>query len=211
MKSNIKNKVLKRLGLLYPNPKSELNFSNEYQLLVSVLLSAQCTDKKVNETTPAFFKKYPSFMHLSMARLSAVQQLLRPINYYKTKSRNLIVLSKKVVSEFKQKVPKTFKELISLPGIGQKTANVILSELGITRTFPVDTHVFRVSRRLGLARGKTVEIVEEELKAAFDSKHWRTLHHLLILHGRRICKASSPMCEKCVLLDCCPSAESFKK
>ena len=203
-----KSRLLRILARLYPQPASELVFANEYQLLSCVVLSAQCTDKKVNQVTPELFLRYPTFEALAGAQLADVEAIVRPINYYRTKAGNLIALSSQVCCEFGGKVPRTHAQLTSLPGVGNKTANVVLSELGAARTFPVDTHVFRVSRRLGLARGNTVAKVEEELKAQFASRHWRNLHHRLILHGRRTCKAPRPLCEACALTRMCRYSRS---
>jgi endonuclease III len=204
-----KRRNLRRLlAASYPNPQTELVFTGEYQLVICVVLSAQCTDKKVNETTPVLFTRYPSFSALAQARLRDIEHLIRPINYYRTKAKNIIGLAAQVTKEFGGKLPRTHEELLSLPGVGNKTANVVLSELGAAKTFPVDTHVFRVSKRLGLAHGGTVEQVEEELKANFKAAHWHNLHHWLILHGRRICKAPRPLCEICPLTTVC---ESWKK
>lgn len=199
-----KTKLIQILGELYPDPKSELNFSNNYQLLVCVLLSAQCTDKKVNQVTPSLFAKYPDFSALAAAELSEMEAILRPINYYKTKAKNLINLGALVVEKHASQVPLSFDLLTSLPGIGQKTANVILSETGAAHTLPVDTHVFRLAHRLGLATGNKPEKVEEELKAQFEPVKWRNLHHWLILHGRRVCKAQNPACNDCRLNQICP-------
>jgi endonuclease-3 len=196
---------------LYPSPASELNFKNSYQLIVCVVLSAQCTDKKVNEVVPSLFKKFPDFAHLGQAKFSEVARIIRPINYYRTKSKNLIAMAKLVCVQHQGKVPQLHKELTALPGVGNKTANVVLSELGTANTFPVDTHVFRVSKRLGLAQGKTVELVEKELKQEFASDLWRPLHHWLIFHGRRVCKASRPRCEECQLSKLCPSSSFSSK
>lgn len=206
-----KQKLLKKFGKLYPNPKSELKFRGNYQLLVSVILSAQCTDKKVNETTPELFNTYPNFLSLSKARLSNLEKIIRPINYYKSKSKHLLAMAKSVVANFNGKIPRSHQELTSLAGVGNKTANVILSELGIEPALPVDTHVFRVSKRLGLAKSKDRDKVELELKQEFQAKDWRNLHHWLIFHGRRVCKAQNPQCELCALSELCPSAESFNK
>ncbi len=198
------NKILKAFGLLYPNPKSELNFSNEYELLISVLLSAQCTDKKVNQVTPKLFEKYQNFQGLSAAQISELESIVRPINYYKTKSRNLIALASIVSNQYGGTMPRSFEELIKLPGVGRKTANVILGELGLNHTLPVDTHVFRVAQRLGWAKGKTPEEIEEQLREKFKSNLWRPIHHWLILHGRRVCKAQRPLCNECKLTKLCP-------
>jgi endonuclease-3 len=199
--------LLRRFRRMYPDPRSELDFCDAYQLAVAVVLSAQCTDKKVNEVTPALFRRYPSFARLAAAKVSDIEKIIRPVNYYRTKARNLVSLARTVVEEPGGELPATHSGLIALPGVGNKTANVILSELGQARTFPVDTHVFRVSKRLGLARGETVEEVERELRALFDPRHWRNLHHWLIFHGRRVCKAGRPLCEACALCDICPSCD----
>ena len=197
--------IIRVLSKTYPEPKSELNFSNEYELLVAVVLSAQCTDKKVNEVTPSLFKSFPDPLSLSKANLSEIEEIVRPINYYKTKAKNLLGLGKMLAIEFNGNVPRSFEMIRKLPGVGQKTANVVLGELGAAKTFPVDTHVFRVSKRLGFATAKTREKVEEELKKRFDKRLWRKLHHWLILHGRRVCKAQKPLCNECSLSKNCPS------
>ncbi|RIL08549.1 MAG: endonuclease III [Proteobacteria bacterium] len=203
MKKSEQALLLKLLGGLYPEPRSELNFSNDYQLTICVILSAQCTDKKVNEVTPALFSRYPDFRSLAKGRVVSVEKIIRQVNYYRTKARNIIAASKQIMERFSGKLPDTHPDLISLPGIGQKTANVILGERGVAATFPVDTHVFRVSKRLGLASGKTPEKVEEELKQRFQKRYWRFLHHALILHGRRVCKAQRPLCGECKLKNIC--------
>lgn len=200
------DELLQAFEKLYPDPRSELNFSNEYELVVSVLLSAQCTDKKVNEVTPILFKECPNFKKLSGITPKKLESIIRPINYYKTKAKNLIALSKQVCSTHNAKVPRTFQELTDLPGIGRKSANVVLNELGISHALPVDTHVFRVSQRLELAKGKTPEEIEEQLKLKFNPEFWRPLHHWLILHGRRVCKAQRPLCAQCELNKICPSS-----
>ena len=205
MQESDKKKLLKSFSKLYPNPKSELNFKNRYQLVVAVSLSAQCTDKKVNEVTPLLFKKYQNFKELSKATINSVEKIIRQVNYYKTKSKNIINMSKMVSKEFKNRLPTKHEDLIKLPGVGNKTANVVLSELGIVPTFPVDTHVFRLSKRLNLAKGKNVKIVEEELKKGFKPELWRNLHHYLIFHGRRVCKAQNPLCNECKISNLCPS------
>ncbi len=199
--------LLQALAELYPDPHSELDFTNEYQLLIAVMLSAQCTDKKVNQVTPELFKAYPTFKALSEAKLSDVERIIRPINYYKTKSKNLIATGKEAVERFQSKVPDSHDELTSLPGVGNKTANVILSEKGVVPAFPVDTHIFRLAHRLGLSSGKNPDAVEKDLRKAFPSSEWRNLHHRLIFHGRRVCSARSPQCGGCVLRKLCPSAD----
>jgi endonuclease-3 len=174
-------KLVQALAQLYPEPRSELDFSNEFELIIAVILSAQCTDVKVNQVTAKLFKRYPTPERLARAKLTEVEQIIRPINYYKTKS----------------------KELTELPGVGRKTANVVLGELGVIPTLAVDTHVFRVSHRLGLSVGKTPDKVEEDLKQQFPASEWRALHHRLIFHGRRVCKARQPNCQECSLSKLC--------
>ncbi len=202
-----KKKILKILEELYPDPRSELNFVNEFQLTICVMLSAQSTDKKVNEIAPELFREYPDFASLAKAKLSSVEHIIRQVNYYKTKAKNLIATSAKVTKEYGGTLPRTHAELISLPGVGNKTANVILSEIGAASTFPVDTHVFRVAKRLGFASGENPHKVEEELKKLFEKRHWRNMHHWLIFQGRRVCKAQFPRCAECKLAPFCPSRQ----
>lgn len=201
-----RNFILSTLRRLYPEPRSELNFRNSYELLVAVMLSAQCTDKKVNEVTPALFRACPDFADLARAKLPEIERIIRPINYYRTKARNLLSMAESVASAGGD-LPRTREGLMALPGVGQKTASVILSELGLEPALPVDTHVFRVARRLGLSAGNNPREVEEDLKRAFPAKTWRELHHWLIFHGRRVCKARKPSCASCPLAKRCPSAE----
>ncbi len=192
---------------LYPEAASELNFKNEFELCVAVVLSAQCTDKKVNQVTPTLFERFPDFAALAHANLSTIEEIIRPINYYRTKSKNLLALGQRVTNEFAGKLPRSFEELTSLAGIGRKTANVVLGELGVVHTLPVDTHVFRVAQRLGLAKGTKPEQIEQQLKARFPPELWRPLHHWLILHGRRVCKAQRPNCPDCTLCSICPTGQ----
>jgi len=206
MRPKDKRVLLTSLAELYPNPHSELDFSNEYQLLIAVVLSAQCTDRKVNHVTPSLFQRYRDFKSLSQAKLVDVEAIIRPINYFKTKSKNIIETAKRVVQQHASTLPKTREELISLPGVGRKTANVVLGELGVEPSFPVDTHVFRVAHRLGLSEGRTPDAVEADLKRLFAPAEWRNLHHRFIFHGRRVCKARNPACALCVLHGLCPSS-----
>lgn len=201
--------ILARFRRIYPDPRSELNFRSSFELLVSVMLSAQCTDKKVNEIAPSLFKRFKNFEQLSKAKISEVERIIRPINYYRTKSKHIVEMAKEVHENLKDTMPRTHDDLTKLPGVGRKTANVILGELRIEPSLPVDTHVFRVAKRLGFATGKTPEKVEEDLKKAFPSKDWYNLHHWLIYHGRRVCKAQRPLCSECKVRNFCPSAEDF--
>ncbi len=194
---------MKRLAAAYPNPKSELNFSDDYQLVVAVVLSAQCTDKKVNQVTPTLFERYTTFQSLAAGSVEEIEAIIKPINYYRTKARNIRALAEQVVERWGGQLPATIDDLQTLPGVGRKTANVVASERGTEAGLAVDTHVFRVSRRLGLARGKDAREVEEELRGQFPKKRWRALHHSLILHGRAVCTARNPRCDECVLSALC--------
>ncbi len=171
------------------------------------MLSAQSTDKKVNEVTPELYRRFPHFRDLQHAKVKEIESLIREVNYHKTKAKHLIATSVRVCDVYSGKVPRTHEDLTSLPGVGNKTANVVLSELKITPAFPVDTHVYRVSRRLGLASANTRDKVELELREEFEPQIWRNLHHWLIFHGRRVCKAQRPLCSECDLRKICPSAE----
>lgn len=206
MRGAKKQRLVSLFQSLYPTTGSELNFQNPYQLVVAVSLSAQCTDKKVNEITPILFSAYPDFKSLAAADVLDVEKIIRPINYYRTKSKNITNMAQKVITEFNGVLPKTHEELVTLPGVGRKTANVVLGELKITPAIPVDTHVFRVSKRLGIASGNTPDAVEAELQKAFPPELWYNLHHWLIYHGRRVCKAQRPLCSECALREICPSA-----
>ena len=152
-------KILAILSSLYPDAKAELNFKNDYQLVVAVVLSAQCTDKKVNQVTPELFKKYKNFRELSLAKEADVAKIIRPINYYKIKAKNIIGLSQQVITEFKNKLPTDKCSLQTLPGVGRKTANVVQCEKGTEPALPVDTHVFRVSNRIGLTKNSKKQMV----------------------------------------------------
>jgi endonuclease-3 len=200
--------LLELLAKLYPEPRSELVFANEFQLIIAVMLSAQCTDVKVNQVTPELFAAFPNAAALAKAKLKDVEAIIRPINYYKTKAKNIIATSALLHSSYRGNVPQTHEELIALPGVGRKTANVVLGETGAVPALPVDTHVFRVARRLGLSEGSTTDAVERDLTRLFPAQEWRPLHHRLIFHGRRVCKARSPQCATCALAVVCPSATS---
>ncbi|MFN4894257.1 MAG: endonuclease III [Pseudomonadota bacterium] len=201
--------LLAILAQLYPEPRSELAFSNDFELIIAVMLSAQCTDVKVNQVTPILFKKFPSAARLAKAKLSDVEKIIRPINYFKTKSRNIIATSEILTAKYDGAVPRTHEELTALPGVGRKTANVVLGETGAVPALPVDTHVFRVARRLGLSSSEDTEGVERDLMKQFPSSEWRPLHHRLIFHGRRVCKARNPQCDKCALRQLCPNKPSL--
>ena len=187
-----------------PNPKTELKFNSPFELLVAVVLSAQCTDVRVNKTTPHLFNKYPDAKKLSRAYFNEVFNIIKSISYPNNKSKHLIGLAKKITTKHKGKIPNSFAELESLPGVGRKTANVILSVLYKKPTMAVDTHVNRVSKRIGLVNSnKNLKEVEFDLIKNFDKADIPKAHHWLILHGRYVCLAKKPKCEVCKITKFC--------
>ena len=186
-----------------PISESELHFGSPYQLLVATMLSAQCTDRRVNMTTPALFSAYPTPQALAEASFEDVLELIRSISYPNSKARHLIGMAQKLVSDFGGEVPSDIDALMSLPGVGRKTANVVASITWKEPVIAVDTHVFRVSRRLGLSRGTTPRAVELDLEKHIPEEFRPIAHHWLILHGRYICTAQKPKCAGCPLAQWC--------
>lgn len=186
-----------------PVAVSELHYSNAYQLLVAVVLSAQCTDKRVNLTTPAFFEKYPTPCELALADAGDILPLIRSISYPNSKAEHLAAMGRKLVSDFNGEVPSEVDALMTLPGVGRKTANVIASIIYNRPVIAVDTHVFRVSHRLGLSKGNTPEAVERDLERHVPEELRPICHHWLILFGRYTCTAQRPHCSDCPLREFC--------
>lgn len=193
----------------YDNAVTELEYKNDYELLIAIILSAQCTDKRVNIITPALFEKYPSSKELSKADLEDVKELLKSCSFFNNKAKNIIAMAKSVEEFHNGEIPHDTKQLIKLAGVGNKTANVFMIEAEGANLMAVDTHVFRVSHRLGLSDAKTVEKTEEQLvKKLKDDLH--IFHQAMVLFGRYICKAVKPECEKCFLTEVCKTKKSFK-
>lgn len=186
-----------------PSATSELHYGSPYQLLVAVILSAQCTDRRVNMTTPAIFARYPDVQSLASATEDELLPLVKSISYPNSKTAHLIAMARKLVSDFGGEVPSDTDELMSLPGVGRKTASVIASIVYDKPVIAVDTHVFRVSHRLGLSKGKTPEAVQKDLESHIPIDKRAISHHWLILHGRYTCTARSPKCESCGLRPWC--------
>ena len=197
------DKVLEHFSAAMPVAESELVFRSPYQLLVAVMLSAQCTDKRVNLTTPALFGEYPDAEALSRASFDEVYALIKSISYPNSKAKHLIAMAQKLVAEFGGEVPSGIEELMSLPGVGRKTANVVASITWGEPVIAVDTHVFRVTHRLGLSSGKTPYAVEQDLEKHIPEELRPKAHHWLILHGRYTCTALKPKCEGCALALLC--------
>lgn len=189
--------VFKELLALYPNPKTELNFNNSFELLIAVILSAQCTDARVNLVTPFLFKKYPTPQKLSKAPQEKVEAIIHSCGFYKAKARNIIKASQDLVEKFNGEIPDSLESLISLAGVGRKTASVVLNQAFDMPAIAVDTHVARVSQRLGWTRHEDPVKIEFDLRELLPEKLWSIVNTLLILHGRRTCKARSPLCAEC--------------
>jgi len=201
-------KILDILEETYPQAKCELHFRTPFQLLVATMLSAQSTDRTVNRITESLFARYPdveSFLSLTQEQL---EQEIREIGLYRNKAKNILAMCRELVTRFSGQVPASLEDLTSLPGVGRKTANVVLSNAFNIPALAVDTHVFRVSNRIGLAHSDRVDQTEEQLTALIPKDRWSKSHHLLIWHGRRTCTARKPRCEACSVM---PYCEFFKK
>jgi len=200
--------IFSRFSKITPEPKGELEYTSPYTLLVAVVLSAQSTDVGVNKATKKLFSIAKTPKEMVKIGENKIIENIRTIGLYKNKAKNIINLSQKLLDDFVGEVPKTHVELESLPGVGRKTANVVLSMAFGIPTIAVDTHVFRVSNRTGLATGKNVEEVEKKLIKRLPEKYFFHAHHWLILHGRYTCKARNPLCLECIISDLCPSKVS---
>lgn len=199
--------IIEYFSKAMPVAESELNFRSPYELVVAVMLSAQCTDKRVNLTTPALFERFPSAEELAKATAEEIYPYIRSISYPNNKAKNLAKMARMLMEEFGGVVPDTVAELERLPGVGRKTANVVASVLFGREVMPVDTHVFRLSRRIGLTVGaKTPLQAEEQLEQGFPKHLLPIAHHWLILHGRYVCTARKPKCEECGIRQWCKSA-----
>ena len=200
------NKALRLIKLLdktIENPKTSLKYRNKFTLLTSVVLSAQCTDVNVNNVTKNIYKKHYTPKHFVNLGINKITNLIKSIGLFNNKAKNIYLLSKILLEKYQSKVPGKFEDLILLPGVGRKTANVILNEVFNKPTIAVDTHVFRVGNRTGLSNGKNPEQVENQLLKIIPKKHIKKAHHLILLHGRYVCKARNPLCKKCVINKIC--------
>jgi endonuclease-3 len=199
--------LFERLRAAHPDAHCELDHRNAFELLVSVVLSAQTTDVAVNQLTPTLFAEYPDASALAKANTEDVEGRINRIGMFRQKARNIVGLARQLVEKHGGEVPRTLEDLIALPGVGRKTANVVLGvAFGAPEGVVVDTHVLRLSQRLGLSKEKTPEDVEHDLMRLFPREDWERLPHVLIFHGRRICAAVKPACAACPVNDLCPSA-----
>ena len=208
-----KNKALKLIEFLnksIKNPKTSLKYRNQFTLLTSVVLSAQCTDVNVNNVTKSIYKKYYTPKHFVDLGINKIRNLIKGIGLFNNKSKNLYYLSKILLEKYQSKVPSKFEELMLLPGVGRKTANVVLNAVFNKPTIAVDTHVFRVGNRTGLSSGKNPEQVENQLLKILPKKHIKKAHHLILLHGRYICKARNPLCKECTIKKICLYKDKYE-
>lgn len=200
--------ILKRLKEEYPEPKTALNYKAAFELLVATILSAQTTDAHVNKVTESLFKKYKTIKDYADADPEKFQKDVSSINFYRNKARNIQGSAKVIIEKYGSQIPRTMDELTSLPGVARKTANIILSNIyGINEGIAVDTHVKRVTYRLGLTKNEDPVKIEKELMAITPREDWGNLSHLLIFHGRKVCQAKKPNHSECVLYDICPSRD----
>jgi len=203
MKSGDINSLFKNLSKVIKNPKSDLKYKSKFTLLVSVVLSAQCTDVNVNNVTKNIYLKYNKPEHFVKLGQKKIEKLIKSIGLFRNKAKSVYLLSKQLIEKYHGKVPNNFEDLYDLPGVGRKTANVILNTAFGHHVIAVDTHIFRVSNRTGLATGKSVREVEDGLMKKVPRKWKKDAHHLLILHGRYTCKSRKPHCCKCVIRPQC--------
>lgn len=197
------NEIIKILKETYKNPKCELNYNSPFELLVAVVLSAQCTDKRVNEVTKSLFKNYNTAEKIMAMPIEELEQAIKSCGFYHNKAKALKSLSADIVNKFNGQFPKTKQELKTLQGVGEKTANVVVSLIYHEPAIAVDTHVFRVSNRLGLANASTPEKTQKQLEEVLPKNYWSEAHYALVLHGRYVCKAIKPRCAECPFTKVC--------
>lgn len=202
MDSQTVMEVLGELEKLYPQAGAELNFTNPFETVIATVLAAQCTDKRVNIVTAKLFPKYPDAKAMAQLTPEELEPMIQECGLFHTKARNIVELCRILVAKYNGRVPDTMEELVQLPGVGRKTANVVLANAFGKPAFAVDTHVFRVSNRIGLAHANNVEQTERQLMEAVPRDRWSHTHHLLIWHGRRCCTARKPACERCPIVQC---------
>jgi endonuclease-3 len=203
MKSGEINSLFKNLSRIIKNPKSDLKYKNKFTLLISVVLSAQCTDVNVNNVTKNIYPKHNKPEHFVKLGRKKIEKLIKSIGLFRNKAKSIYLLSKQLIKKHKGKIPKNFDDLYALPGVGRKTASVVLNEGFGMPTIAVDTHVFRVSNRTGLASGKNPDEVQENLYKIVPNKYLKKAGHTLLLHGRYTCKARVPSCKTCVIIKYC--------
>ncbi len=202
--------VVSILRKTYPKSRTALRYETPLQILVATILSAQCTDEKVNQITPALFRKYPTAKDFAQANSKVLEEEIRPTGFFRNKTKSIINASKRIVADFDGEVPDTMESLITLPGVARKTANIVLSSAyKKTEGIAVDTHVKRLSQRLGLSKERSPDKIEQDLLALVPKKDWLDFNYMLVNHGRKTCQARRPNCPECVLNSLCPSAKEY--
>ena len=207
MKKEKRTAILALLEKEYEGIGTALNYNSPFELLVAVIMSAQCTDERVNKITARIFPKYNTPKKMGALTQGKMEELIHDCGLFRAKARNLLGMCHKLLSEFNGKVPDNVEDLMTLPGVGKKTANVIVSIIYNVPAIAVDTHVFRVAHRIGLSKGQDPLAVEKDLMKAIPKEKWSAAHHWFIWHGRKICKARKPLCTECVIVDLCPYKE----
>ena len=203
-------KIIKELQRLYPDTRCFLHYKTPFQLMCAVILSAQCTDQRVNMVAPELFKVFPTPENLARAKQKDVEKLVKSTGFYKNKAKNLIGAAQALLGLYKGKMPKTIAEMVKIPGVGRKTANVVLGEVyGISEGITVDTHVTRLSNRLGWTQHEDAVKIEQDLMTIVPKEEWLHFSHRLIQHGRKVCDARKPLCNVCTLAKLCPSASKI--
>ncbi len=198
------NELVKILKETYPDAKCSLDFKTPFEMVVAVMLSAQCTDERVNKTTPSIFSKYSTPEDFARIDIKELEELIHPCGFYKNKAKNIKACAQMIVEKFGGQVPKTMEELVSLPGVGRKSANVVMLEaFGDAQGIAVDTHCKRIANKMGLSNEKEPEKIEQDLLKIFEKKDYKDINHLLIWHGRNTCIARNPKCEECKVKEMC--------
>lgn len=205
-------KIINILKDTYPDAKCSLDFTTPFEMLIAVILSAQCTDERVNKTTPAIFSKYSTPEDFDKMPLETLEELIHPCGFYKNKARNIKLTAEKIINEFNSEVPDNMEDLLSLPGVGRKTANVVMLEaFNKPQGIAVDTHAKRISNRIGFSSEESPEKIEQDLLKLFPYEYWKDVNHILIYHGRAICTARSPKCDSCPIKAYCKFYLDSKK
>ena len=204
--------MIETLKKTYPDATCSLNFKTPFEIVIAVMLSAQCTDERVNKTTPELFKKYPTIEDFANCDINELEEIIHPCGFYKNKAKNAKACAQKILSDFNGIVPKTMEELTSLPGVGRKSANVILLEaFGIANGIAVDTHAKRISNKIGLSKEKEPTKIEQDLLKIFPKENLKDVNHLFVWHGRNTCTARNPKCENCAIKKYCKTYKTKHK
>lgn len=212
MNKEVAIKIINILKDTYPDAKCSLDFTIPFEMLIAVILSAQCTDERVNKTTPAIFSKYSTPEDFDKMPLETLEELIHPCGFYKNKARNIKLTAEKIINEFNSEVPDNMEDLLSLPGVGRKTANVVMLEaFNKPQGIAVDTHAKRISNRIGFSSEESPEKIEQDLLKLFPYEYWKDVNHILIYHGRAICTARSPKCDSCPIKAYCKFYLDSKK